>query len=322
MGNPTLSIIVPVYRVEKYIDACIESILKQDFSDFELILVDDGSPDGCGLICDDYARRDCRIKTIHQSNQGLSGARNTGIAIAQGDYLTFVDSDDTVSKDAFAPNMALLKKDLSIDLLEYPVFIEFGSAEQRIWKTAAFHWRGNIFKRWIQSQGYEHSYAWNKIYKRELFNNIRFPYGKTFEDIYTLPEILKVAQHYLRSDQGLYYYLAREGSISRKRNYEQYEQLLLAYYRLYQYIDSEPSLSEFKKKITLQLINWMICLWRCNPLKAQEIIPSFALQKITLLDLIRLDICFRDKIKNLPFIIGGVYTQCRIYSLFKSESSI
>ena len=94
-----ISVIVPVYRVEQYLDACIESILGQTFQDFELILVDDGSPDNCGEICDRYAGQDARIRVVHQENRGLSGARNTGTGLAEGKYITYIDSDDRIGPE-------------------------------------------------------------------------------------------------------------------------------------------------------------------------------------------------------------------------------
>ena len=96
-----ISIIVPVYKVERYLENCIESIINQTFKDFELILVDDGSPDRCGLICDNYAKKDERIKVIHKKNEGLSAARNSGIQIAKGEYIAFVDSDDCINKNMY-----------------------------------------------------------------------------------------------------------------------------------------------------------------------------------------------------------------------------
>lgn len=101
MAVPEISIIVPVYNVEKYLDKCVNSILNQTFQDFELILVDDGSPDNCGEMCDDYAARDKRVTVIHQVNGGLSAARNAGIEIAKGRYLGFVDSDDYIAEDMY-----------------------------------------------------------------------------------------------------------------------------------------------------------------------------------------------------------------------------
>ena len=97
-----LSVVVPVYKVEKYLARCIESILEQSFADFELILVDDGSPDRCPAICDEYAQKDDRIKVIHQTNRGLSSARNAGIECASGEYIAFIDSDDFISKNMFS----------------------------------------------------------------------------------------------------------------------------------------------------------------------------------------------------------------------------
>ncbi|MDD4608609.1 MAG: glycosyltransferase, partial [Bacteroidaceae bacterium] len=117
---PTLSIIVPVYRVEAHLAACIESILSQSYTNFELLLVNDGSPDTCGDICEQYAAKDKRIKVIHQENGGLSAARNSGIEQAKGIYITFVDSDDTIAPHTYLSNMQLLLNDSSIDLLEYP----------------------------------------------------------------------------------------------------------------------------------------------------------------------------------------------------------
>ena len=99
--NPKISIIVPVYKVEKYIHKCIDSILAQTFTDFELILVDDGSPDNCGKICDEYAKEDSRIVVIHKDNGGVSDARNIGISRANGEYIGFVDSDDYIDKDMY-----------------------------------------------------------------------------------------------------------------------------------------------------------------------------------------------------------------------------
>jgi len=101
LRHPFLSIIVPVYKVEQYLDQCIKSILAQTFQDWELILVDDGSPDACPQICDNYAAKECRIYVIHQSNKGQSAARNAGLDVAQGEYITFVDADDEIEKNTY-----------------------------------------------------------------------------------------------------------------------------------------------------------------------------------------------------------------------------
>ncbi|WP_321437514.1 glycosyltransferase [uncultured Bacteroides sp.] len=212
--NPTLSIIVPVYKVEEYIHKCITSILNQTFTDFELILIDDGSPDNCGAICDDYAKIDNRIIVIHQKNQGLSGARNAGLNIAKGDYITFVDSDDSIATNTYYDNIEILLNDNSIDVLEYP-YQKVYNHEQELMTdpTCHIYRKKEIFLYWTLHSNKMHV-VWNKIYKRNIFNNIRFPYGKIHEDSYLLPDISENVSHLYVSEKGMYFYLIRESSIS------------------------------------------------------------------------------------------------------------
>lgn len=120
---PLISVIVPVYKVETYLPACVDSILSQTFSDFELILVDDGSPDACGAMCDGYAREDSRIRVIHQKNGGLSAARNAGLDIAKGEYVTFVDSDDVIMRDYLRElYLAIIKNDAEVACCKFQNF--------------------------------------------------------------------------------------------------------------------------------------------------------------------------------------------------------
>lgn len=125
-----LSIIIPVYHVERTLDRCVEGILRQDLDDFEVILVDDGGDDNCPRICDEWARRDAHVRVVHQSNAGLSAARNAGIELAQGDYLTFVDSDDYLDEGLYARLLSILQAQPDIDLLEYSVVVREGGSEQ------------------------------------------------------------------------------------------------------------------------------------------------------------------------------------------------
>ncbi len=126
-----VSVIIPVYNSEKYLSACIDSVLHQEEVTLEIILVDDGSPHNCPKKCDEWAITDTRITVIHQSNCGLSGARNAGIKTATGDYLTFVDSDDFIAPDTYQPLMELLSKRTDIDILEYPYIWHSGSSDER-----------------------------------------------------------------------------------------------------------------------------------------------------------------------------------------------
>lgn len=209
-----LSIIIPVYRVEGTLDRCIESVLHQNLQDFEVILVDDGSPDKCPQICDEWAQENHHIQVIHKPNVGLSDARNAGIDVAKGDYLTFVDSDDYLKENTYNPLLHLLDEHQEIDMLEYPIYVFYGSPKQHI---LDFHEETNytdMEEYWYKGYAYQHTYACNKIYRRELFRDIRYPVGVLFEDVHTLPKLLKKAKVVATVSQGLYYYCANQNGIS------------------------------------------------------------------------------------------------------------
>ena len=209
-----LSIIIPVYRVEATLNRCIESVVTQDNVDFELILVDDGSPDNCPRMCDDWAAKDQRIKVVHKTNGGLSDARNAGIEIAQGDYLTFIDSDDYIAEHTLAPLMQTLADKPDIDILEYPIFVFYGSPKQHrlvFQGEIVYH---DMDDYWYKGQAYQHSYACNKIYRAELFQDVRYPVGVLFEDMHTLPRLLKKAKTVMTTGQGLYYYCMNDSGIT------------------------------------------------------------------------------------------------------------
>ena len=209
-----LSIIIPVYRVEATLNRCIESVVTQDYADFELILVDDGSPDDCPQICDDWAAKDQHIKVIHKRNGGLSDARNAGIEIVQGDYLTFIDSDDYLAEHTLAPLMQTLSDKPDIDILEYPVFVFYGSPKQYMLDFQGDTVYHDMDDYWYQGQAYQHSYAWNKIYRTALFHDVRYPKGILFEDMHTLPKLLEKAQTVMTTSQGLYYYCMNASGIT------------------------------------------------------------------------------------------------------------
>ena len=201
-----LSIVIPVYRVEATLNRCLESVTAQAFTDYELILVDDGSPDACPQLCDRWAQKEVRIRVIHQPNRGLSAARNAGIAKAQGEYITFIDSDDYLEPDTLAPLMAWLEQHPTTDILEYPAMLFCGSPRQcrlGFSQTTTYH---DMDDYWYRCRAYEHTYAWNKIYRASLFRSIRFPEGEVFEDASTLCQLLKVTREVTTIDVGCYCY--------------------------------------------------------------------------------------------------------------------
>ena len=221
MINLKISIIVPVYKVEQYLSRCIDSILNQTFQDFELILVDDGSPDNCGEICDIYALKDNRIKVIHKENGGLSDARNVGLEIAAGEYISFVDSDDVVHPQMYTRLYDLIQRTgAEIAQCEYVRFdkeIEFQSlsegAEEIICTNV------EAIDLLIESNKLVPP-VWNKLYKKELFSNIRFPKGKIHEDEYTTYKLFYAANKIAYIDLPMYYYFINNSGIMRNLNIE------------------------------------------------------------------------------------------------------
>ena len=220
-----LSVIVPVYRVASTLDRCMESIVGQTFTDMEVIMVDDGSPDACPQLCDAWAKRDSRIRVIHKQNGGLSDARNAGIGVAKGEWITFVDSDDFLDKDTYRQVMPMAAEH---DIVEFPVFRFYGSSRQSL-LTFDETTCGSQADYWLDIQAYRHSYACNKIYRRTLFDGVRFPMGKVFEDVCTLPRLLKKANSVRTTGHGLYYYCQNGHGITATAKGEDLEVMLDAH---------------------------------------------------------------------------------------------
>jgi len=208
-----LSIIVPIYQVEYTIRRCIDSIISQTFSDWELFLIDDGSPDQCGVICDEYALKDERIHVIHQENRGLSEARNAGLKMAQGEYVTFIDSDDFISIDTLERVMSYTEKEPEVEIIEYPIMVHYGhyDAQEMVLAPVTY---SDARSYWIDGQAYTHTYAANKIYRRYLFKDIAFPKGYKFEDAWTLPLLLKKDPMVMTVSEGMYFYCWNEEGIT------------------------------------------------------------------------------------------------------------
>ncbi len=217
--SPLISIIIPCYGVEKYLPVCIESILSQTYQNIEIFLVDDGSPDRCGEICDTYAVLDSRIKVIHKLNGGLSDARNVAIDIAKGEYIMFVDSDDYVSSMYVAQLYYLVEKyKCRMAICQSQSFVE-GTEPliQRINKKEQCWDKLDAIRNMFYQQDFDTS-AWGKIYHRSLFESgIRYPKGLLFEDLPTTYLLMEKADQIAFTNQHLYYYLHRNDSIEGAR---------------------------------------------------------------------------------------------------------
>ena len=210
---PEISVIVPVYRVEPYLRRCVDSILSQTFTDFELILVDDGSPDNCGAICDEYALKDSRVRVIHKQNGGLSDARNAGIDIAQGNYLTFVDSDDWVA-DQYVSAMVQALDD-GCDMVVCDMEYVYDDGQTTFSSGGTFI--GSSVTNDPELININNS-ACNKLIKTTIVKSFLFPKGKNYEDLATIPVWIALSHHINKVDQPLYFYRQRSGSIAHSAN--------------------------------------------------------------------------------------------------------
>ncbi len=214
--NEKISVIVPIYNVEPYLEKCIDSILNQTYQNLEIILVDDGSPDKCPAICDEYAKKDARIKVIHKENGGLSSARNAGLDVATGEYIAFVDSDDYLHEKTYEKLLCRLLAD-NADMALCDIYFVNEKDEELNINTISLKdsvWREHIF--WQELYGVNYTacvVAWNKLYKAEIFQKLRYPIGKIHEDEFVIHQIVNNCARISVLNEKLYYYLQRGDSI-------------------------------------------------------------------------------------------------------------
>ncbi len=212
MKSPIISIIVPVYKVEKYLRQCLDSIQNQTFKDWECILVDDGSPDNCGQICDEYAERDSRFRVIHRENGGLSRARNSALHVARGEYIGFVDSDDWVEPEMFQHLYNLIiENDADIAMIGY--FSEFVNwSHSRHSRRSISIIDGDTALLELRRDRIP-NYVWSKLQHKSIIN-CDFPDGRNFEDIYVYSRWFSNVKKMVIDSTPLYHYRMRRGSIT------------------------------------------------------------------------------------------------------------
>lgn len=209
-----ISVIVPIYNVEKYLKRCIDSILIQTYKNLEIILIDDGSPDNCGTICDEFAKVDKRIKVIHQSNKGLAETRNVGIIEASADLIIFIDSDDYINENMVKKLYEIMKQgNAEIAACGHLEIYDNGIKERNcpedinIILTPEEALSIFLFTKIIDV------ISWNKLYYKDLFKEIKFPTGKLYEDHYTIYKVIDKAKRIAYDSTPLYYYCKRSNSI-------------------------------------------------------------------------------------------------------------
>lgn len=214
---PLISVIVPIYKVEKYLDRCINSIVNQTYRNLEIILVDDGSPDKCPLMCDEWQKKDERIKVIHKENGGLSSARNAGLDIATGEYIAFVDSDDYILPDMYEYLYRLIdENDADFSMCEFMYADEKGLAiddnsdteDEKIDVLS-----GDEALEEFVMRNWHYVLAWNKLYRKHIFRNLRFPEGKLHEDDFIAHIIIYQCIRIAYTTRKYYMYTQRDDSI-------------------------------------------------------------------------------------------------------------
>lgn len=258
-----ISIIMPIYNVERYIRKSLESIYAQTYQNLEIIMVDDGSTDNSGKICDEFANKDSRFKVIHQINQGVSGARNTGLQNAKGRYIGFVDPDDYIENDMYEKMIGVIKRtdadivvcrfdddgierELSVDTGD---FIQYNSEK----------WLSNIFNT-TDAMGEVVIVLWNKLYKREAIEDVVFPKGRINEDLYAAIDVAEKDLKIILYHKTLYHYVHREKSIMKNKYSKKRLDGVYANKKLFMYFKNRDNL-EISKIAWLNYNNSIIKNW-------------------------------------------------------------
>lgn len=252
--EPLISIIVPIYNVEEYIHKCVDSILAQTHKNLEIILVDDGSPDNCPAICDEYAQQDSRIRVIHKPNGGLSDARNAGLDVAQGDYIGFVDSDDWIAPDMYEYLLnGMIKYDTDISSCQAIYVYEWRLQYKNIGCDTVYT-REEMLEEVFNDR--MENYAWSRLYKAKIWKDVRFPVGKNFEDILTFYKAVEAADRIVDLQEGKYFYLIRKGGISGTRDFKNRLHIYSAIVDRYE--DVAPRMPQFRDALFFRVMQWYV----------------------------------------------------------------
>ncbi len=245
-----ISVIVPVYKTEPYLRQCVDSILEQTYRDIEVLLIDDGSPDKCGEICDEYAEKDNRVRVFHTENRGISAARNLGLKEARGEYIGFVDSDDWIEPDMYETLLKRLQES-GADIAVCGVWYQSSSVSKTSKMQDEVLLRDDALKALIEFR--LNNYAWNKLYKCSLFETVAFPEGINYEDAEIMHMLLSRSNKTALVSAGLYHYRLRQGSITNifsARNLIDYADVHFDRYRFFE--EYEPYIFREKEDLLLQ----------------------------------------------------------------------
>lgn len=277
---PKVSVIVPVYNVENYVEKCVASILDQTEKDYELLLVDDGSTDNSGKLCDSLAETDSRIRVIHQKNQGLGGARNTGIREAAGEWILLVDSDDWIDPDILEKTLAVGEREnADMVMFAYRTVDEAG-------KEMAIYREDIPKNRPLSTETCPETLltapcAWNKLYKTSLFREtgLEYPGRVWYEDIRTTPKLMVHAKRMVFIDDVGYNYLQRQGSIMKSGNIARNQEILDAFDDLLGYFQKEGLFEKYQSQLEHLAVAHILLIGSVRVLRMDhksQLLPRFA----------------------------------------------
>ena len=255
---PKFSIIIPIYNVEAYLRKCIASILAQTCQDFELLLIDDGSPDGSGKLCDEFAAQSPLVRAVHQPNGGAGAARNHGIALSTGDYLLFVDGDDYLEPNLLSELSAAMEK-TDADLYLFGAIVERDGK-----KVGELHERVPVGKLCNGADTPELFFGimapWNRAYRRTLFteNDISFATKVWYEDIRVVTKLNAVAASVLRLEGAYYHYLQRDGSAMNNKNAARNAEIIAAFDDILSWYETHGLLDRYRDELTFLAIEHLL----------------------------------------------------------------
>lgn len=320
-----LSIVIPVYNTERYLVRCVQSVIAQKVDDCEILLIDDGSTDRSGALCEELGGQYGYVNVIHQPNGGLSMARNRGIEAARGEYITFVDSDDELCLNTLKENMDFLLAHPEVDMLEYPVEVHAESTEAYMLTFADETQAADVFADWIRREGYRHCYACNKIFAARVWKEIRFPDGLYFEDVAIMPDVIRQCRCVHYSSYGCYRYIMQPGSITTSYRYLKQRHLFEGNHRLYMELKDNAELNDQVLHLWISCLNQLVDMGRCADVDAPDyarVVGEADKWHPSYKALIKAAPDMMTGIKLLPLPVLGLCTYCRIYvALTKSLRS-
>lgn len=257
-----ISVIVPVYNTERLLRQCVESILNQTYSDLEILLVDDGSTDASGEICDEYAAKDNRVKVFHIENRGVASARNVGLKEATGEYVGFVDSDDWAEPDMYEVLLAEIER-AKADIGACGMWYSFATKEEPAKNVCNQIFYGNEIPAALILNKLK-VFVSNKLFKRSVWESVSFPEGHFYEDVFVLHRVLLKAQTLVSTSKVLYHYRQRSGSIVTVRSMNNLADYWAAYYDRYEILSQIPEIrnnSAVLNKLEEQMANAAARIW-------------------------------------------------------------